>query len=691
MALTIIDNYDSFTFNLYQILAEATGEAPRVIRNDASWSEFMAVPVDGVILSPGPGRPDVERDFGLCARVIQEVSVPILGVCLGHQGIGFGFGSRVIEAPEVMHGRASVIHHDGDALFAGIPPTFEAVRYHSLIIDELPSELERTAWTDDGLIMGIRHRQRPIWGIQFHPESIGSHWGRRLLSNFARMAGSTQSNMQRSQTVAPPQRATTPTHEVIVHKLQQWVEPEYAFAGCLADMEHAWWLDSNDANQQGPRYSYMGAPCGPESEWASYDVFSGNLTVCSGQNRQVSQERISNWLVRRLSEDTLSPTDVPFDLCGGYVGYLGYEYKAACGAQPQHRSKEPDGWFVRADHYLVFDHVDRACWLVALCRPEHRPAAVQWVHEMTGRLTRVSAPGPVSEPASSVSLKLSRSRDRYLSDIRSCFDELHRGESYEVCLTTHLRGPAICDPLSYYRRLRQLNPAPYSAYLRVGQTVIACSSPERFIRIDAEGQVEARPIKGTRPRGRTAEEDQSIAQELMTAPKDRSENLMIVDLLRNDLGRVCAVGTVHVPELMVVEQYATVHQLVSSIQGKLNAGLTAVDCIGSAFPGGSMTGAPKLRTMEIIDRLEGEARGIYSGAIGYFSASGAADFNIVIRTAICRPDEVTIGVGGAIVALSDAEDEFEEILLKGAVLAKAMGAVIEDGAHKHIPEGAASS
>jgi len=251
-----------------------------------------------------------------------------------------------------------------------------------------------------------------------------------------------------------------------------------------------------------------------------------------------------------------------------------------------------------------------------------------------------------------------------LADIARSQAELAAGESYEVCLTDQISTDASPDPFDLYRNLRRSNPAPFASYLKLGEVAVVSSSPERFLSVDRERRVEARPIKGTTSRSADPAQDAALKAELTDDEKTYAEHLMIVDLLRNDLGIVCEVGSVAVPELMVVEDYATVHQLISTVEGTLPANRSAVECAHACFPGGSMTGAPKLRTMEIIDDIEAEARGVYSGAIGYFGLDGVMDLSIVIRTIVIRPGRTTIGAGGAIVMQSDPEEEFEEILLK---------------------------
>ena len=228
------------------------------------------------------------------------------------------------------------------------------------------------------------------------------------------------------------------------------------------------------------------------------------------------------------------------------------------------------------------------------------------------------------------------------------------------------------DALTVHRILRRLTPAPHAAFLRFFDLAVASASPERFLRVDRAGWVESRPIKGTRPRGRDPREDEALREALRASPKDRAENLMIVDLVRNDLGRVCALGSISVPRLMEVESYAAVHQLVSTVRGRLLPGKTALDAIRSAFPGGSMTGAPKLRTMDLIDDLEEGPRAVYSGAIGFLGLDGTADLSVVIRTAVMRGSALSIGTGGAIVALSQPEDELAETWLKADAVIRAV-------------------
>jgi para-aminobenzoate synthetase len=380
---------------------------------------------------------------------------------------------------------------------------------------------------------------------------------------------------------------------------------------------------------------------------------------------------------------------LPFDFTGGYVGYLGYEAKADCGASNRHRAATPDACWLFADRLVVVDHEQRRTYLVCVsidsadgADAAGNDAATRWLDETAAFLLALPPVEPVPAPnvfpdaAPPVEPWLARDRATYLADIDACKRELLAGESYEICLTNAAWLPAPADPLLYHRTLRRLNPAPYAAFLSLGDVTVASSSPERFLKLGGDRTVEAKPIKGTAPRDARPEADARLRDGLASDPKTRAENLMIVDLLRNDLGRVCEVGTVEVPKLMATESYATVHQLVSTVRGTLREGLDAVDCVRACFPGGSMTGAPKLRTLEIIDRLEGEARGVYSGTIGFLGLTGTADLSIVIRTAVFVGRRMHLGAGGAIVLDSDPVAEYDEMLLKTAAPMRAYWAVV---------------
>ncbi len=674
MRTLLIDNYDSYTFNLFHLLGEVNGEEPIVVRNDElSWEELAATAVDNIVISPGPGRPEHERDVGVSLDALQRATVPVLGVCLGHQALAHSSGGAIDHAPEVMHGRLSEIHHDGRGVFAGIPRGFAAVRYHSLAVGAVPDALRVTAWTPDHVVMGLEHRERPLWGVQFHPESISTEYGATLLRNFRDLTRARR---------RPPRPATGNS---IHYRTSAWRDPEAVFVALYGEHEHAVWLDSSRAEPGLARFSFVGAPDGPLGQVVRYDVGSGTLTV-NGEERH---ESVLDYCERELKRLRAVAPELPFDFTCGFAGYFGYELKAECGGQLVHRSPLPDAALVFCDRLIAFDHDERRVHLVALAEPARVAAAEAWLAETERRLETLPA-APASAAPGVPSFTAREGRDAYLANIADCLHEIVEGETYEVCLTTQLHADGAIDPLPAYRALRARNPAPHAALLRLGDVSVLSSSPERFLRLDRERIVESRPIKGTAPRAAHPMEDAYRAAALRADAKSRAENLMIVDLVRNDLGRVCALGTVSVRALMAVESYATVHQLVTTVRGKLRPQTTAIDCIRAAFPGGSMTGAPKLRTMEIIDRLEGGPRGVYSGALGFLSVSGTADLSIVIRTLVASPHGLQIGSGGAIVAASDPDAEHDEMVLKARAVLEAVGGRLAPAVSDHERAVAAS-
>lgn len=670
----LIDNYDSYTYNLFQLMAQVYEVDPVVVRNDDPRCVELAEELGCVVISPGPGDPCDPHDFGMCAEVLRRVNVPLLGVCLGHQGIGAISGASVVRAPQARHGYISKIRHTSDEIFHGIPQDFSAVRYHSLCVAEpLPPELAPIAYSEDGLLMGVRHQSRPFWGVQFHPESVLTEYGSLLLWNFGQIVSS--HHKRTGDLGSGKRRYTAHTRRITDFR----ANGSAVYSALFGQSEHTVWLDSVRAEHGLARFSYLAEASPHLGEVLTYKVAEAKVFI-EEVDRSVVRcvpGSVFDVLNDEIGHRTICSPELPFDFTGGYMGYFGYELKAECGSATPHASALPDAVWIFADRLAVIDHANDIVHLIALSGTTSRSeaTALEWLdwaesvllkdadHESPAEPGQANAPDPAALRASAEA-GLVRDRDQYIVDILRCKEKLLAGETYEVCLTDTVLLPRTVEPLPFYGRLRQRNPAPYSAFVSAGGVQIACSSPERFLKIDRSRVVESKPIKGTLPRGRTPEEDVELRRELASDPKSRAENLMIVDLLRNDLGRVCEPGSVHVPSLMQVESYTTVHQLVSTVRGRLRHDVTAVDCVRACFPGGSMTGAPKLRTMEIIDELETRARGPYSGTIGFLSCDGTADLNITIRTAVFTEEQMIIGAGGAIVLDSDPSAEYEEMVLK---------------------------
>jgi para-aminobenzoate synthetase component 1 len=383
----------------------------------------------------------------------------------------------------------------------------------------------------------------------------------------------------------------------------------------------------------------------------------------------------------------------------GLAGYFGYGLRRHLESVPAHRRRDlafPDLDLGYYDLVVAIDHVARRAFVISSGDPEADPAArrqraqvrTDWALARIGRRT------PLPAISWAIDARPDLAPEAFRAMIRRAIDYIEAGDIYQANITqrfqAHLPPEFVHDApgrtaarLSLYDALRRRNPATFAAFLDFGATALLSSSPERFLKLD-QGRVETRPIKGTRPRGATPAEDAALARELLASGKDRAENLMIVDLLRNDLGRTAKLGSVKVPVLIGLESYATVHHLVSVVTSELDQGRNAVDLLRAAFPGGSVTGAPKIRAMEVIAELEPTSRGPYCGAIGYLSATGAMDSNIVIRTCCISGDRISFQVGGGIVADSDPEAELQESLTKARALIETLagGAVRSPAARK---------
>lgn len=376
---------------------------------------------------------------------------------------------------------------------------------------------------------------------------------------------------------------------------------------------------------------------------------------------------------------TLLPNLPPFQ--GGAAGYFSYDLCHHLEKLPTPKPDDmnfPDMMIGFYDVVIAFDHVLQRAWIFSTGYPEQdtvkreQRANLRLQECLQKMIAATIGDRPVTN-LQAASIQTNFTPEEYQQAVKKVLDYILAGDIFEANISQRFSAtlPRDLSPFDLYCRLRNINPAPFAAYLQFGDIALASASPERFIQLSA-GQVEARPIKGTRPRGKNAAEDKLLAEELLASEKDHAENVMIVDLLRNDLSRVCEDHSVQVAKLCGLESYATVHHLVSVISGKLSANYHAVDLLRATFPGGSITGAPKIRAMEIIAEIEPTLRGPYCGSIGYIGFNGEMDCSITIRTYAIKNNRVTFQAGGAIVADSDPLAEYEETLTKSRALHRAL-------------------
>jgi len=379
-------------------------------------------------------------------------------------------------------------------------------------------------------------------------------------------------------------------------------------------------------------------------------------------------------LRRLLPAGERAPDDLPWN--GGAIGFLGYALRTAIERLPRAAPDpfdQPDGWLGIYDEAILFDHRDRRVLRIAVeatgegrRRGDDRRAALRSI------LGAAARPRPAPAPLPVVEVMAATPRAGYLRAVERALEHVAAGDLYQVNLSHRIEAPLRETPIELFVRLAAANPAPFAAYLDIGAMQIVSASPERFVSL-RDGVAESRPIKGTRPRGATPMEDAALARALQASPKDRAENVMIVDLVRNDLGRVVRPGSVRVETLWGLESFATVHHLVSTVTGRLRDDCDRIDLVRALFPGGSMTGAPKIRAMEVIAALEREERGVYAGAVGHLARGGGLDLNIVIRTIVSKGGRAMFRVGGGIVADSDPGAEHAETLDKARALLAAIG------------------
>ena len=420
---------------------------------------------------------------------------------------------------------------------------------------------------------------------------------------------------------------------VVRRSLGRWVDPAVAWQALLSTEPLSFWLD-----------------CGPDA--------TTGISYLGAGTRLIDTDVLATLSATIPPPSPSASASPSFQL--GWVGWLGYELRGHTMHEPVPPHSLPTAALMFVERALAFDHATREVTLLSL---EDDDSA--WEFDAV-------PPRPTAPPATTATWRYTDAE--YLAMIEACQDAIAAGDAYQLCLTSEVAIDVRPDPFSTYLALRESSPSHHGGLIVTGETALLSASPEQFLSVTPSGRVSSSPIKGTRKRSADPVEDAALAAELLASDKERAENLMIVDLMRNDIGRVSEVGSVTVSQLLAVESYPHVHQLVSTVEGQLAAGLTAVDAVAATFPAGSMTGAPKLSATRILAGLEQRPRGIYSGAFGYFSLDGSVDLAMVIRSIVLTPDGATVGAGGGITALSVPEEELAEVKLKAAALLRVLGA-----------------
>jgi anthranilate synthase component 1 len=449
--------------------------------------------------------------------------------------------------------------------------------------------------------------------------------------------------------------------------------PVSAFLKIAEEADHAFLLESVEGGEQVARYSFLG-----KDPFMVLRARGGKTLVASAGTRAESDRPFIETL-REVMEGYQAPFVAglpPFT--GGAVGYLGYDTAAWFEAVPLEPSTtEDDAGFMLFDTVLVFDHVRHRILIIANARiapgddleAQYTFACtrVDFVErELDRSLSHSSAGG-----SGRLDVNANMSQTDYEGMVRTAKEHIAAGDVYQVVLSQRFNTAVTAKPFEVYRALRHVNPSPYMYYLRMGGRSVVGASPEMLVRVEGR-TVQTHPIAGTRPRGRTKEEDAMLAAELSSSEKERSEHVMLVDLGRNDLGRVCEYGTVHVSRYMEIERYSHVMHLVSVVEGKLAPGMDRLDALASCFPAGTVSGAPKVRAMEIIAELERDRRGVYAGAVGYLDFAGNLDCCITIRTVVMEDGRAWVQAGAGIVADSDPAAEYQETRDKAQAVLRAL-------------------
>lgn len=591
------------------------------------------------------------------------VNLPVLAIGAGYQHLAALYGHTETTRVQPVYGQPVAHHHCGTGLFAGLPALTELISYHAWRLHRMNTDrFSIHATDDDDAVLAFRVNGTNHWGIHADPAALQSTAGATVIDNFLALAPVETTLSDPAAQPAPYRQR----YDVFTRTIAGEIDTAATFARLQDGTSAAFWLDSASADRGQGELTLMGTNDGELSQTIRWNVTTNELDVLRGK----ATHRLTADVLDYLEEHVWEPTEA-LDLngfTGGWVGYLGYEAKQATvhGHQNRWEAATPDAYWIQPQAFIRYDHRNRSTILFSY----HDPSLLETL-EAALVFGPSAEPGPTKRGELAGQWRLSATE--YEHRVTRIQELLHSGTAAGICLTdTFSMDAQSIDGLELYRRLRANNSAPYAGYLRFntfGDSLeVLSASPEKYLSIDATGMVESKPIKGTVARSADPERDADVAATMAADAKIQSENLMITDLLRDDLASVTVPTTVHVPKLMAVESFATVHQLVTTVRGQLMPGTSAMEALKAVFPGGSMTGAPKMVSLETLDALEAGPRGIYSGAMGWIGNTHTAELNVVIRTIVIDHDQLSIGAGGAVVVASDPVAEEQEKHLKARAL-----------------------
>ncbi|EPX71104.1 para-aminobenzoate synthase [Schizosaccharomyces octosporus yFS286] len=684
LRILLVDCYDSYTFNVHDLIQRVSSECTiTTVHWDTArpdlWDRLNCF--DAIFIGPGPGNPS---EYAFVFEKIWNSDVPTLGICLGFQSLALYYGCSVDKMPTLpWHGRASSIRTTNDSIYQNLP-LVKGMRYHSLYVDSIPTNALRVLAksTEDQIIMAIEAVEKPHYGILYHPESIGSSDAVSIVRNFfnvvrksrmknqstaSRVTGFDALEIQPSPFIKNP---GIPTMRISSQEIP-WVDPLTVVDYLINVNKPICFLDS--AKKPG-KFSIVGFFDGPFSHFIRYKKSISTTYIVNCHNNREEKYEGDFWeiVAKFMDQHKAFPIDSKLPFHGGIIGAIGYEcsdYSSRSIAEissfadsaERNEKNYVDAELAFVDRSIVFDLEDKKAYVQTLHPTDDRLHI--WWKDLLCDLEKFNK--RTTKPHGCGSTTKKPTEQDYTDRVRVCQEKLLAGDSYEMCLTdtTFASTDPYLSDYDLYLQVRSHNPSSFAGFLRFPHLTLLCCSPERFMKYE-NSTCHFSPIKGTLKKGpqMTYEE----ARSKLLNPKDTAELNMIIDLIRNDLHQLAKKGSVEVPQLYQVEEHPTVYSLLSHIYGQVDKSVTAWDVLAKCFPPGSMTGAPKLRTVRMLEELEPHGRGIYSGTLGYWDVTGSSEFNVVIRSAFKYDEDNLwrIGAGGAVTVLSTPLGEYEEMLLK---------------------------